>query len=76
MIKMKKIVVIIVSVMLFGCGSSSNKKNTVDTMNRIGSGPAQDTTPSSSSMNGYAPPNTTTDTSQRIKDSMNNANKH
>lgn len=71
---MKKFAVIITSFLLFGCGSSSNKTNTIDTMNGVSGSPALDTQPSPS-MNGYAPPNTTTDTSQRVKDSIKDANK-
>ncbi len=71
---MKNILVVISMLMLFSCAGNTKKSSTPDSINAIETRPPQDTTVSPNP-NGYTPPNTKTDTSQRVKDSVN-ASKH
>ena len=55
-----------------GCNSSKEKTSSVDTMNGVDITSPGDTT-GVTRPDGYAPPNTATDTSQKTKDSLNAA---
>jgi len=55
----------------FGCGSSSNKSSTTDSMNKIEDHPAEDTSVAPYP-DGYAPPNAKIDSSEKTKDSIRN----
>lgn len=73
---MKTIFVLAFLTLLFSCSSGKNDKSkqAIDTMNGIDNRGIQDTQVSPQP-NGYAPPNTKIDTSQRLKDSINAAHK-
>ena len=57
------------SIIIAGCSTSPDKTKQVDTMNGIQSNTLD--TEIAPQPNGYAPPNTTIDTSQARKDSIN-----
>ncbi|MEP6683512.1 MAG: hypothetical protein ABJA35_09640 [Parafilimonas sp.] len=69
---MKNIFFIFLTLIFVSCSSNTNKQTTGDSVNAIEQHPLQDTTVSPNP-DGYAPPNTTVDTSQRVKDSINRA---
>ena len=60
--------------MALGCNSVTKKTSSVDTMNGVDPASVGDTT-GVTRPDGYAPPNTATDTSQKAKDSLNASKK-
>jgi hypothetical protein len=69
---MKNTVFIFLILTFLSCSSNTNKQTPADSANAVEQHPLQDTTVSPNP-DGYAPPNTTVDTSQRVKDSINRA---
>ncbi|MEP6467045.1 MAG: hypothetical protein ABJB05_12120 [Parafilimonas sp.] len=69
---MKHIIFIFLALGFCSCSSNTNKKTDTDSANAIEQHPLMDTMVSPNP-NGYAPPNATVDTSQRVKDSINGA---
>ena len=66
---MKTIFLSMFAIIFFSCGGSNQKAPVTDSANAIG-GPQVQDTQVTSIPNGYAPPNTDVDTSQKMKDSL------
>lgn len=61
--------------MTFSCSNNSDKENNTDSMNAIEDHPLQDTQVAPFP-DGYAPPNDSIDSSQRVKDSVTHSKQH
>ena len=66
---MKKFLLIILVISVFGCATQTEKTSAGDSMNGISTNGIEDTTVSPRP-DGYAPPNTEIDTSENRKDSI------
>ena len=66
---MKNILVLILAITFFSCGSNTNNNAVTDSANAIEDHPLQDTQVAPFS-DGYATPNAKVDTSQNKKDSL------
>ena len=66
---MKNLLFVFVMLIFFSCSGNSNKTPTTDSMNAIEDHPLQDTSVAPYP-DGYAPPNTNVDSSQKTKDSV------
>jgi hypothetical protein len=69
---MKKVLPVFMLMLFISCGSRTENTSTADTMNGVDTRPRDDNNDSAiTHPDGYAPPNTSIDTSQKTKDSIN-----